>query len=310
MVGRHLHERRNAAAASVRAALGAAAEPRDARARPRNCSRCVGLARRSPTGRPARCPTARSSGSRSRARSRPSRRCCCSTSRPPAAIAVETAEIDAVIQQIAAHGRRGRAGRARHEAGDEDLRPHPCARPGPHAGRRHGRGGARQSGGDRGLSRQRRRRRPTCCAVENLHSALRPHRGAARRLARGRGRRDRRAGRQQRRRQDHAAARDLRRAADRRRRDHVRRPADRRAARRIARVRARHRAGAGRPAGVRAASVEDNLRLGAWTRRDADIARDLDEVYATFPGTGREARTSRPARCRAASSRCWRSAAR
>ena len=30
-------------------------------------------------------------------------------------------------------------------------------------------------------------------------------------------------------------------------------------------------------------TVADNLRLGAWTRRDADIARDLDEVYATFP---------------------------
>ena len=30
-------------------------------------------------------------------------------------------------------------------------------------------------------------------------------------------------------------------------------------------------------------SVADNLRLGAWTRSDADIARDLDEVYATFP---------------------------
>jgi branched-chain amino acid transport system ATP-binding protein len=30
-------------------------------------------------------------------------------------------------------------------------------------------------------------------------------------------------------------------------------------------------------------SVADNLRLGAWTRHDADISRDLDEVYATFP---------------------------
>ena len=30
-------------------------------------------------------------------------------------------------------------------------------------------------------------------------------------------------------------------------------------------------------------AVADNLRLGAWTRSDADIARDLDEVYATFP---------------------------
>jgi branched-chain amino acid transport system ATP-binding protein len=29
--------------------------------------------------------------------------------------------------------------------------------------------------------------------------------------------------------------------------------------------------------------VADNLRLGAWTRRDAEIDRDLDEVYATFP---------------------------
>ena len=29
--------------------------------------------------------------------------------------------------------------------------------------------------------------------------------------------------------------------------------------------------------------VADNLRLGAWTRRDSDINRDLDEVYATFP---------------------------
>jgi branched-chain amino acid transport system ATP-binding protein len=29
--------------------------------------------------------------------------------------------------------------------------------------------------------------------------------------------------------------------------------------------------------------VADNLRLGAWTRSDADIKRDLDEVYAIFP---------------------------
>jgi branched-chain amino acid transport system ATP-binding protein len=29
--------------------------------------------------------------------------------------------------------------------------------------------------------------------------------------------------------------------------------------------------------------VADNLRLGAWTRHDAEIDRDLDEVYATFP---------------------------
>jgi branched-chain amino acid transport system ATP-binding protein len=29
--------------------------------------------------------------------------------------------------------------------------------------------------------------------------------------------------------------------------------------------------------------VADNLRLGAWTRSDSEINRDLDEVYATFP---------------------------
>jgi branched-chain amino acid transport system ATP-binding protein len=29
--------------------------------------------------------------------------------------------------------------------------------------------------------------------------------------------------------------------------------------------------------------VADNLRLGAWTRHDAEIYRDLDEVYTTFP---------------------------
>lgn len=30
-------------------------------------------------------------------------------------------------------------------------------------------------------------------------------------------------------------------------------------------------------------SVEDNLRLGAFTRRDTDIASDLEGVYGTFP---------------------------
>ena len=30
-------------------------------------------------------------------------------------------------------------------------------------------------------------------------------------------------------------------------------------------------------------AVADNLRLGAWTRRDADIPLDLEQIYATFP---------------------------
>jgi len=30
-------------------------------------------------------------------------------------------------------------------------------------------------------------------------------------------------------------------------------------------------------------SVEDNLKLGAWSRKDADVATDIDGVYTTFP---------------------------
>jgi len=30
-------------------------------------------------------------------------------------------------------------------------------------------------------------------------------------------------------------------------------------------------------------TVEENLRIGAWTRRDAEIAADMDRVYASFP---------------------------
>ncbi len=30
-------------------------------------------------------------------------------------------------------------------------------------------------------------------------------------------------------------------------------------------------------------SVEDNLRLGAWSRKDAEIGTDIEGVYATFP---------------------------
>jgi branched-chain amino acid transport system ATP-binding protein len=33
-------------------------------------------------------------------------------------------------------------------------------------------------------------------------------------------------------------------------------------------------------------SVEDNLKLGAWTRRTADMAQDLARIYALFPILG------------------------
>ena len=47
--------------------------------------------------------------------------------------------------------------------------------------------------------------------------------------------------------------------------------------------------------------------MGAFTRKDPDgVAKDLEDVFGYFPVL-REAPTSGPARCRAASSRCWRS---
>jgi branched-chain amino acid transport system ATP-binding protein len=38
--------------------------------------------------------------------------------------------------------------------------------------------------------------------------------------------------------------------------------------------------------------VADNLRLGAWTRSDSEIGRDLDEVYATFPALAEKRQTA------------------
>ena len=57
-------------------------------------------------------------------------------------------------------------------------------------------------------------------------------------------------------------------------------------------------------------TVDENLRIAAYTRRDkAGVKRELDRVFTLFPAPARSASSSRPARCRAASSRCWRSPA-
>jgi len=57
-------------------------------------------------------------------------------------------------------------------------------------------------------------------------------------------------------------------------------------------------------------TVEENLRMGAYTRGDAGgIAEDIDMVYGYFRFS-RSAPGRRRACCRAGSSRCWRSAAR
>jgi branched-chain amino acid transport system ATP-binding protein len=57
-------------------------------------------------------------------------------------------------------------------------------------------------------------------------------------------------------------------------------------------------------------TIIENLQMGAYIRTDkADIAADMEKVFTIFPRL-RSARTSWPAPCPAASSRCWPWAAR
>jgi branched-chain amino acid transport system ATP-binding protein len=57
-------------------------------------------------------------------------------------------------------------------------------------------------------------------------------------------------------------------------------------------------------------TIRENLAMGAFLRTDRDgVARDLEKVFAYFPRL-KERIDQPPARCPAASSRCWRSAAR
>ena len=58
-------------------------------------------------------------------------------------------------------------------------------------------------------------------------------------------------------------------------------------------------------------TVRENLELGAYTRRaKSEIADDTEQVLDDLPAAARSATSRRPARCRAASSRCSRSRAR
>jgi branched-chain amino acid transport system ATP-binding protein len=56
-------------------------------------------------------------------------------------------------------------------------------------------------------------------------------------------------------------------------------------------------------------SVADNLRLGAFARRDAHIARDLERVYSLFHVLA-EKRALLAGGLSGGGSRCWRSGAR
>ena len=59
-----------------------------------------------------------------------------------------------------------------------------------------------------------------------------------------------------------------------------------------------------------AMSVRENLLMGAYLRTDkAAIAADVERVYAMFPILAERRNGRMPERCRAASSRCARSAA-
>ena len=147
----------------------------------------------------------------------------------------------------------------------------------------------RRSDGDRGLS-GRGRAAMTMLTIQGLRSGygkIEVLHDVALTIERGP---DRHADRRQRRRQDDAAE------------DHLRPdPADRR----HDRVRGReHRAPARRtrssalglsqvPEGraiLKRMTVLDNLRMGAFVRSDAEIARDIDAVFERFPALARAAR--------------------
>ena len=82
LVGMHSRLKANMFTSILRT-RGVKREERQARERARELLEFAGLAGRHEDEPRATFPTATSAGSRSRARSRPSRSCCCSTSRPP-----------------------------------------------------------------------------------------------------------------------------------------------------------------------------------------------------------------------------------
>ena len=58
-------------------------------------------------------------------------------------------------------------------------------------------------------------------------------------------------------------------------------------------------------------TITENLQMGAYNaQRQARIDDDIEKVFGIFPRPEGAPPTSSPARCPAASSRCWRWAAR
>ena len=57
-------------------------------------------------------------------------------------------------------------------------------------------------------------------------------------------------------------------------------------------------------------TITENLQMGAYIRKDkAGILADIEKMFTIFPRL-RERKTSWPAPCRAANSKCWPWAAR
>ena len=175
--------------------------------------RCAGRARRtSRIGRRACCRAASSSGSRSPAPGRCSRRCCFSTNRPPTSTRRATREIENVIQAIHAAGTKIVHRHPQPRAGAAPFRRDRVPRPGPARRARVHRAVFSRTGDGRGRRLPRRRtamalnRRillacalsrplPTACAragqvdhgrVDHLHRAIGPVRAHPARRSRRR----------------------------------------------------------------------------------------------------------------------------
>ena len=261
------------------------------------------------TGRRANCPMAASACWRSRSRSRPSRRCCCSTSRRPACRRTRAASIFEVIASLSRR-HHGAVHRARH---------------GPRVPLRHAhhRAGRRRAS----CSKARRRRSPPirACArsiwasaawmpimaepLLTLHDVRAGYGDAVvlrRRLARGAGARQPRGARPQRRRQVDAAAHHHGLHASCARQRCAGAAPTCRALPPHRRARQRHRLGG---AGARDLSLADASRKTSRSRARPgrwDAATRLRAVSAPCTSAAATWATS----CPAASSRCWRSRAR
>ena len=219
------------------------------------------------------------------------------------------------------------ADRARHVGGDGDFGPHRRARLRREDRRRHAGESPHRPEGDRRLSRRRgrggrarskrrsaheratacaRRRCSPCAASRPIYGTIMALQGRRPRRQRGR---DRHADRRQRRRQVDPDDDDLRQAARARGHDHLRAATSPTC--RPTRSRGWHRAVAGGAAHLPA--HDGPAKICRWARPSTSSAHfdeDLERVLRAVPAPEGARSASAAARCRAASSRCWRSPAR